>query len=259
MRINIDFQPWLCHHFNRDTHWRDHAYGTVKESLSEGDNKVKNISQINLGTMYAVLLCLLVPTSAISDDSLVIAQGQDLYEMNCIFCHQADAIGKPGFAHSLTNPEFLSSVSDEFLLGTIRDGRLGTGMPPFAHLGEDGIRAIGVYLRAHAALPDRSAEIDSQPEARGDPRAGKLLFDGICATCHGPHGDGYIAGGTGTAIGKAGFLKIASDGFIRNTIKYGRSNTRMRGFWGPAGLANLTDQEIDDVIVYLRELEKQNQ
>lgn len=208
--------------------------------------------------MYALLLCLSVPTTAISDDSLVIAKGQDLYEKNCVFCHQADAIGKAGFAPSLTNPEFLSTASDELLLGTIRDGRLGTGMPPFAHLGLDGIEAIGVYLRAHSELPDRSAEIDSQDRAQGDPVAGKLWFDQICATCHGPQGDGYIAGGTGTAIGKAGFLNKVSDGFIRTTIKFGRSNTRMRGFSGPAGLANLTDQEIDDIIVYLRELEKQN-
>lgn len=219
---------------------------------------MKNVGQFNSGAMYALLLCLLVPTASISDDSLIIAQGQDLYEKNCVFCHQADAIGKAGFAPSLTNPEFLSTASDELLLGTIRDGRLGTGMPPFAHLGLDGIEAIGVYLRAHSELPDRSAEIDSQHKAQGDPVAGKLWFDQICATCHGPQGDGYIAGGTGTAIGKAGFLNKVSDGFIRTTIKFGRSNTRMRGFSGPAGLANLTDQEIDDIIVYLRELEKQN-
>ena len=219
---------------------------------------MKNVGQFSFGAMYALLLCLSVPTTAISDDSLVIAQGKDLYEKNCVFCHQADAIGKAGFAPSLTNPEFLSTASDELLLGTIRDGRLGTGMPPFAHLGLDGIEAIGVYLRAHSELPDRSAEIDSQHKAQGDPVAGKLWFDQICATCHGPQGDGYIAGGTGTAIGKAGFLNKVSDGFIRTTIKFGRSNTRMRGFSGPAGLANLTDQEIDDIIVYLRELEKQN-
>ena len=35
-------------------------------------------------------------------------------------------------------------------------------------------------------------------------------------------------------------------------IKKGRSNTRMLAFQGPAGLANLTDREIDDIIVYLR-------
>ena len=38
------------------------------------------------------------------------------------------------------------------------------------------------------------------------------------------------------------------------TIKEGRSNTRMLGFNGSNGLANLTDQEIDDVITYMRNL-----
>ena len=38
------------------------------------------------------------------------------------------------------------------------------------------------------------------------------------------------------------------------TIKDGRSNTRMRGFNGPDALANLNDQEIDDIIVYMRSL-----
>ena len=219
---------------------------------------MKNIRDFLAGTKFLIFFCLFLPAIAVSDDSLMIAKGQDLYEKNCIFCHQADAIGKPGFAPSLTNAEFLSSVSDEFLLGTIRDGRPGTGMPPFTHLGPDGIKAIGSYLRAHSKLPDKSAEIDNQPSAQGNPVLGKFWFDRVCGTCHGVHGDGYAAGGTGTAIGKAGFLNKASDGFIRTTIKYGRTNTRMRGFYGPAGLADLTDKDIDDIIVYMRELAKQN-
>ena len=74
--------------------------------------------------------------------------------------------------------------------------------------------------------------------------------------CHGPKGNGYSAGGTGTAIGKAGFLDKVTDGFIRTTIKEGRSNTRMRGFHGANGLANLGNREIDDIIVYLRTIPK---
>ena len=96
--------------------------------------------------------------------------------------------------------------------------------------------------------------MDSQPDAHGDPRLGKQWYEYICSTCHGLAGDGYEAGGTGTAIGLPGFLNKVSDGFIRETIKYGRSNTRMLSFQGPAGLANLTDEEIDDIIVYLRGL-----
>ncbi len=185
-------------------------------------------------------------------DSSLAAVGKDLYEQNCVFCHQADAIGKPGFAPSLTNKEFLSVASVSFIFGTIRDGRPGTGMPPFIHLGDEKIKAITAYLRSHAQLADRTAQVDAQPEAHGDPRLGELWFKQICATCHGEGGDGYEAGGTGTAIGKIGFLNKATDGFIRVTIKEGRSNTRMLGFQGSDAMADLSDQEIDDIISYLR-------
>ena len=202
-----------------------------------------------------VLLSLVVYVASNADDAKI-NEGKQLYAQNCVFCHQADAIGKPGFAPSLSNPEFLSIATDKFILGTIRDGRAETGMPPFAHLGRDKGRAILAYLRSYAKLPDRIAEVESQPDAHGDPRLGKQWFDYICATCHGPEGDGYAAGSTGTAIGKAGTLNKVSDGFLRTTIKEGRSNTRMMGFSGSDGLANLADQEIEDIIVYLRTLAK---
>lgn len=194
------------------------------------------------------------PVLAVSKTT--IKDGERLYIQNCSVCHQADAIGKPGFAPSLTNPELLSISTDKFFESTIRDGRAGTGMPPFSHLGRKNVKAIVAYLRSHTKLPNRSAEIDKQVDAHGDPRLGKQWYDYICSTCHGVEGDGYAAGGTGTAIGKAGFLNKVSDGFIRTTIKNGRSNTRMLGFQGVEGLANLNDQEIDDIIVYLRSLSK---
>jgi len=194
--------------------------------------------------------------AALAADDKAIELGANVYAQNCVFCHQADAIGKPGFAPSLSNPEFLSLATDKFILGTIRDGRQGTGMPPFAHIGRDQGRALVAYLRSFEKIPNRAATIDAQPAANGDTQLGKQLFDDICSTCHGPSGDGYIAGGTGTAIGKVGTLSKVSDGFLRTTIKEGRSNTRMRGFAGPEGLANLSDHEIDSIIVYLRTLVK---
>ena len=185
-----------------------------------------------------------------------IAKGKAQFNQSCAVCHQADAIGKPGFAPSLTNPELLSIASNKFLMSTIRDGRIGTGMPPFSYLGRDKIKAVVAYLRSHTNKPNKSAAVDNEHKARGDVKRGDALFHQICSTCHGPVGDGYSAGGTGTAIGRAGFLDKASDGFIRETVKFGRSNTRMLGFQGASGLANLSDQEIDDVIVYLRTLNK---
>jgi cbb3-type cytochrome c oxidase subunit III len=207
-------------------------------------------------TVYAlaglITLALSFSSHAQTASSSDLSDGKALFEENCEACHQADAIGAPGIAPSLTNPELLSIASDKFFEGTIRDGREDTGMPPFAHLGRSDVRAIVAYLRSHATIPNRAEEVDAQPDARGDPRLGKQWYMNICSTCHGTSGNGYESEGVGTAIGLPGFLNKASDGFIRETIKRGRSNTRMLAFQGPDGLANLSDQEIDDVIVYLR-------
>ncbi len=199
-----------------------------------------------------IWLAYSLPSHAQTASAETLEKGAALFEENCSICHQADAIGQPGVAPSLTNPEFLSIASDKFIAGTVRDGRVDTGMPPFAHLGRTDIQTIVAYLRSYAQGPNRAEDVDGQPDAHGDPRLGKQWYDNICSTCHGVRGDGYEWGGTGTAIGLPGFLDKASDGFIRETIKTGRSNTRMRGFQGPTGLANLSDQEVDDIIVYLR-------
>ena len=215
---------------------------------------ISNFSIALLVSLGWVVSCVADETA----DEVYIKAGEQIYKQNCIICHQADAIGKPGMAPSLTNKELLATASDEFFLATIRDGRPGTTMPSFAHLEEGRIKAIVAFLRSHSQLPNRAAEIDSQPDAHGDPRLGKQWFAQICATCHGDKGDGYAAGGTGTAIGKLGFLGKVSDGFIRTTVKDGRSNTRMLSFRGPSGIANLSDQEIDDIIVYLRSIPNEN-
>ncbi len=208
------------------------------------------------GLLFLGVVAVFQPVDAKTLNSGVIKKGANLFEQNCEVCHQADAIGEPGTAPSLTNPELLSISSDKFLMATIRDGREDTAMMPFDHLKMSEAKAIVTYLRSHQNLPDRSKEVDSQPDAHGDPRLGQLWYDNICSTCHGIAGDGYSSGGTGTAIGLSGFLSKASDGFIRETIKEGRSNTRMKGFQGPEAMANLSDQEIDDIIVYLRQLAK---
>jgi cbb3-type cytochrome c oxidase subunit III len=201
---------------------------------------------------------LTASTTSFAADQATIKLGEQLYNQNCSVCHQADAVGKAGFAPSLTNPELLSVASDKFFESTIRDGRPGTGMPPWSHLGRKNILAIVAYLRSFSKLPNRAKQVNAEPQSRGDPRLGKQWFQDICSTCHGKNGDGYIAGGTGTAIGKKGFLSKASDGFIRETIRNGRSNTRMLGFSSAAGLAHLSDQEIDDVIAYMRTLAKKS-
>jgi len=52
------------------------------------------------------------------------------------------------------------------------------------------------------------------------------------------------------AIGSRGFLELASDEFITETIRRGRPGRRMPA-WGGAG-ATLTDEEIAGLVSYLR-------
>jgi len=205
-------------------------------------------------TSKIIGFALLAISPLVLADSARIAEGKQLFDMNCMACHQADAIGKVGFAPSLTNKELLSVASDKFFMSTIRDGREGTGMPPFGHLGKKNITLIVEFLRSHEKLPNISKQVDAQSETYGDPRKGELWFTQICENCHGVNGEGYGAGVAGPAIGKSGFLTKVSDGFIRETIKNGRSNTRMRGFSGAGGMANLRAEEIDDIVAFLRSL-----
>lgn len=200
------------------------------------------------------ILLALTSVTALAANKARIKKGEQLYKQNCAVCHQTDAIGKVGFAPSLTNPELLSIASNTFFESTIKEGRAGTGMPPWAHLGERKIKDIVAYLRSYAKLPNHSVAVDNEPETKGDPALGKAWFAEICSTCHGRKGNGYASGGSGTAIGLAGFQDKVSDGFIRETIRHGRSNTQMRGFSGSRGLAHLTPENIDDVIAYMRTL-----
>ncbi len=248
---------------DEDERGREKMKGTLRDKCYGYNNTVGTLRQILKYTAVAFAVVAVVgigaiavtpPVHAQSADPALVKKGAGVFKENCEVCHQADAIGKPGTAPSLINQELLSISSDKFLMGTIRDGREDTGMPPFAHLGRSKAQAIVAFLRSHQNSPDRTAEVNGQPEAHGDPRLGQLWYTNICSTCHGVAGDGYEAGGTGTAIGLAGFLDKVSDGFLRETIAKGRSNTRMLGFQGPTAMANLSNQEIDDIIVYLRQL-----
>ena len=191
--------------------------------------------------------------AAETNNSALVEKGKAAFDENCVACHQADGLGLPGTAPSLTNKDLLRNASDRFFAETIRDGRPDTPMPSFADvLKPEDIPAIIAYLRSFSVYPNRSAEIDAEEPATGDIKLGEERFKLICSSCHGNDGEGYEAGGSGTAIAKSGLLSKATDGFLRATIREGRSNTPMHGFIGSAGLANLSYHEVDSIIVYLR-------
>ena len=94
---------------------------------------------------------------------------------------------------------------------------------------------------------------------KGDADRGSGLFAKYCAQCHGEEGKG----GTGTgvtfsrkrdlpiiapALNNTGFLAAATDDMIRHTLVYGREGTPMTSML----VAGLSEQDIDDVIAYVR-------
>jgi len=84
-------------------------------------------------------------------------------------------------------------------------------------------------------------------------RDGETLYGTFCSSCHGPEGQGMrFAGMTAfPAISSEGFLSIASDRFIAETIRKGRPGRRMAA-WGHAN--GMNDEEIGKVVAYIRGL-----
>lgn len=92
--------------------------------------------------------------------------------------------------------------------------------------------------------PPPGGEAQPSPAAAaGDPANGAIVFAANCAGCHGPDAAG---GSVGPTLISAE-LKAQPDDFFRQVILNGRSGTAM-----PAWQGRLSEQEIEDVIAFLR-------
>jgi cbb3-type cytochrome c oxidase subunit III len=172
--------------------------------------------------------------------------GEKLYQLFCIACHGEDLAGSdvPSIrTPSLSNPDFLGVASDEYLASIIGSGRSNTNMPAWDESGggltEAQIDRIVGYIRS---FEPKRAEYASISRNRGDLRAGRAIYRGNCATCHGQRGEG----GLGTALASPQFLDIASDNLIVRTILEGRPNTGMPAW------KDLSALDVSDLLVYIR-------
>ncbi len=198
--------------------------------------------------LFAILAVLPLVAGAAPD-------GKALYETHCSACHQSE--GKGGIGLPLTG-EILAQLSDDYIAKTIRNGRPGRIMPPFVALSDAQVAAILQYIRSWS---DRPAPVYPKLAFKGDPRRGKALYEAHCQRCHGADGSGE---GTGTgvtlsrerefmvmpaALNNPGFQRSASDAMIADIIRRGR---RVGGM--PAFRKKLTDEQISDVVAYVRTL-----
>lgn len=181
-------------------------------------------------------------------------RGRELYTRHCAACHGSEGQGRVrGNATGLNNPDFLAAASDAFLETTIARGRRGTEMPAWATesggpLTRRDVQAVVAFIRRwQGDAPRRSVP----KVVRGDPARGRELYAGACANCHGWTGQGEL--GMGPAVMNADLLAAADDGFLWATIAYGRRDTPMfPSLRGLDGVRQLSEQEISDVVAYLR-------
>jgi len=157
-------------------------------------------------------------------------------------------------------PSFLNSVPDTYLKKTIRLGRPGRIMPAFESLSDAQVAAIVKHIRGWSNEP---APAENNASIMGNSKNGEKLFAKFCAHCHGEAGSG--GKGTGVtysrkrdlpiiapALNNAGFLASASDAMIHDTITFGREGTPMTSML----VAGMSENDINDVVSYLRSLEK---
>ena len=192
----------------------------------------------------------------------IYSHGQALFEENCADCHGEH--GRGGLGLPLNLQSFLVIADTGYLIRSMRFGRPMRGMPSFAEdMSEADIRAVALYIKSWQYQP--SIQVANGP-IRGDAGEGRALFKGLCAGCHGLEGEGgpnaggghvigAVSGIGGPALADPGFLKSASDGYIKATLMYGRVGTPMGAYLkGRQGFVELRESEIDNVVAYLRSL-----
>ncbi len=185
-------------------------------------------------------------------------KGAPLYAVNCSGCHGDRGEGASGPA--LSNPGFLRLASDGFLMATLALGRHGTEMRPVKRgpdsilmLTSDEVNDIVAHLRSWEHDPPFDPAGEKRVPHRfvvpWDLARGETLFVSNCAGCHGDDGKGSWA----PELNNEGFLAAATDGFLQATIVRGRKGTAMRPFGrGGQGLVDLSSQDVDDIVAYMR-------
>lgn len=93
----------------------------------------------------------------------------------------------------------------------------------------------------------------------GDASKGAEKFAGTCAACHGPDATGIT--GLGKDLTTSEFVKGKSDADLLAFVKVGRPSSDPANTTGvdmppKGGNAVLTDQDLADIIAYIRTLEK---
>ncbi|MFQ5648857.1 MAG: c-type cytochrome [bacterium] len=185
-----------------------------------------------------------------------VENGRMLFNSMCVGCHGRYGQGSVGPA--ILNKDFLSAASDEFILRSISRGRSRSAMRSWSkrfqgmeQLADRELKDIVAYMRSQEDVKREAIYTNITP---GTPTRGKVLYESMCAGCHGVNGEGKH----GPALNNQEFLNAATDGFLQATIALGRSGTAMRSWAkGAQGYEELDAEQINDIVAYIRTWQKQ--
>jgi mono/diheme cytochrome c family protein len=151
---------------------------------------------------------------------------------------------------------------DNWIAQHLRDPRrvVPESRMPALGLDRDQIESLTLYLlslrlgRVPEALWPRDRARGMILDEREFATDGASLYGVYCAACHGDRGQGRRFAGMGhfPAVGRPGFLSIASDAVLEATIRKGRPGRRMPA-WGEQS-GGLRDAEIRALVAHLRRL-----
>jgi cytochrome c oxidase cbb3-type subunit 3 len=192
------------------------------------------------------------------------SQGRTLFIEHCGDCHGKQGKGKIGLPLNLQS--FLVIADKGYIKRSMRFGRETRGMPSFTEtLKPAQMEAIALFVKGWQYQPSLTLPAGHMT---GDIKDGAELFRGLCTGCHGLKGEGgpeaggghvigAVSGIGGPALADQGFLKSATDSYIKATLMYGRLGTPMGAYLkGRQGFVELHENEIDNIVSYLRSLEK---
>lgn len=109
-----------------------------------------------------------------------------------------------------------------------------------------------LFIAATLALTGLTwSKASSQTEPRENKKTGKAIYEKLCAACHGPQGkgDGYKMLGPDPANLTSPTTTRKTDAELLRTIHKGKPNM-------PAWKIRLSEQEIEDVLAYIRSLRR---
>ena len=210
------------------------------------------VGRLGIAVLALGLVACSSEQPSVNEEVAAIERGQVSYELYCALCHGALGQGYVSpKANALTNEDFLISSTDEFLFVGIEQGRTETKMSSYGrdYLGpmdDEEIYEIIAYLRSYQT--EETLSLDESWQALGDVDNGAILYASQCAGCHGAD----LKGNSALSLNNPVFLRTASDAFLRYALEKGRRGTAM-----PAFESQLSAQEIEDLIVFIRSTEEE--